>query len=92
LRRGGSEPKPDKASVDTFLGPAIPLNRRRESRESLMSFAAGLRHALDLRQSDVVSELKRGDSLEDILNRHLLTVEKMSDSEILTSVLLLSPD
>jgi GAF domain-containing protein len=57
-----------------------------------MSFAAGLRHALDLRQSDVVSELKRGDSLEDILNRRLLTVEKMSDSEILTSVLLLSPD
>src|SRR4029453_9595991 len=57
-----------------------------------MSFAAGLRHALDLRQSDVVSELKRGDSLEEVLNRHLLTVEKMSDSEILTSVLLLSSD
>lgn len=57
-----------------------------------MSFAAGLRHALQLRQSDVASELKRGDSLEDVLNRHLLTVEQMSDSEILTSVLLLSPD
>jgi GAF domain-containing protein len=57
-----------------------------------MSFAAGLRHALDLRQSDVVSELRRGESLEDILNRHLLAVEDMSDSEILTSVLLLSPD
>jgi GAF domain-containing protein len=57
-----------------------------------MSFAAGLRHALDLRQSDVVSELRRGESLEDILNRHLLAVEAMSDSEILTSVLLLSPD
>jgi hypothetical protein len=57
-----------------------------------MSFAAGLRQALDLRQSDVVSELRRGDSLEDILNRHLHTVEQMSDSEILTSVLLLSPD
>jgi GAF domain-containing protein len=57
-----------------------------------MSFAAGLRHALQLRQGDVVSELKRGDSLEDVLNRHLLTVEKMSDSEILTSVLLLSAD
>lgn len=57
-----------------------------------MSFAAGLRQALDLRQSDVVSELKRGDSLEDILNRHLLAVEGMSDSEILTSVLLLSAD
>ncbi|MGN6849214.1 MAG: GAF domain-containing protein [Sphingomicrobium sp.] len=57
-----------------------------------MSFAAGLRHALELRQHDVVSELRRGDSLEDILDRHLLTVEQMSDSEILTSVLLLSKD
>ena len=34
----------------------------------------------------------RGDSLEDVLNRHLLTVEKMSDIEIMTSILLLSPD
>ena len=57
-----------------------------------MSFAAGLRQALELRQHDVVSELRRGDSLEDILDKHLLTVEQMSDSEILTSVLLLSPD
>src|SRR5262245_39498702 len=57
-----------------------------------MSFTAGLRQALDLRQSDVISELRRGDSLEDVLNRHLLTVEGMSDGEILTSVLLLSPD
>lgn len=57
-----------------------------------MTFAAGLQQALQLRQSDVVSELKGGDSLEEVLNRHLLTVEKMSDSEILTSVLLLSPD
>jgi GAF domain-containing protein len=57
-----------------------------------MSFVAGLRQALDLRQSDVVSELSRGDSLEEILNRHLLTVERMSDREILTSILLLSPD
>jgi GAF domain-containing protein len=57
-----------------------------------MSFAAGLRQALQLRQRDVASELQRGDSLEEILNRHLLTVEEMSDDEILTSVLLLSPD
>jgi GAF domain-containing protein len=57
-----------------------------------MSFAAGLRNALDLRQSDVVSELKRGESLEAILDRHLLAVEDMSDDEILTSILLLSPD
>jgi GAF domain-containing protein len=57
-----------------------------------MSFATKLRHALELRQIDVVSELRRGDSLENILNRHLITVERLSDSKILTSVLLLSPD
>ena len=57
-----------------------------------MSFASGLRRALDLRQRDVVSELRRGDSLEQVLDRHLLTVERMSDIEILTSVLLLSTD
>lgn len=57
-----------------------------------MSFAAGLRQALELRQQDVVDELKRGESLEDILDKHLLTVEQMSDNEILTSVLLLSED
>jgi len=34
-----------------------------------MSFAAGLRKALDLRQGDVVSELRQGESLEHILDR-----------------------
>jgi GAF domain-containing protein len=57
-----------------------------------MSFVAGLGHALDLRQRDVTAELKRGDSLEDVLNKHLRVVEEMSDSEILTSILLLSAD
>ena len=57
-----------------------------------MSFAVGLRNALEVRQSDVISELKRGDSLEEVLNRHLQVVEEMSDNEILTSVLLLSSD
>jgi GAF domain-containing protein len=57
-----------------------------------MTFAAGLQQALQLRQSDVVSELQRGDSLQDVLSRHLVTVEAMSDDEILTSVLLLSVD
>jgi len=57
-----------------------------------MSFAAGLRQALELRQRDLVSELKRGDSLEEVLDRHLLTVEKSADREILTSILLLSAD
>jgi len=64
----------------------------RQDLEPRMSFATGLRKALDLRRADVRAELRRGDSLEDILNRHLLTVEEMSDSEILTSVLILSPD
>ena len=57
-----------------------------------MSFATGLHQALELRQTDVVAELRNGDSLEDILDRHLLAVEGMSDDEILTSVLLLSTD
>ena len=57
-----------------------------------MSFLAGLQQALDLRQLDVISELRHGDSLEEILNKLLLTVEEMSVGEILTSILLLSPD
>src|SRR5690348_10778169 len=57
-----------------------------------MAFLTGLQRALELRQRDVVSELRRGDSLEEVLNRHLLTVERMSDIEILTSILLLSSD
>jgi len=57
-----------------------------------MTFATGLKQLLQLRQRDVVSELRHGDSLEAVLNKHLLTVERNSDSEILTSVLLLSDD
>ena len=57
-----------------------------------MSFATGLRQLLALRQTDVDSELRRGETLENILDKHLLTVEGASDDEILTSVLLLSPD
>lgn len=60
--------------------------------ENHMSFAVGLRSALKVRQSDVVAELQRGDTLEEVLNRHLHVVEEMSDNEILTSVLLLSAD
>ena len=57
-----------------------------------MSFASGLRQLLALRQTDVVAELRRGDTLENILSKHLLTVEGAADDEILTSILLLSPD
>ena len=57
-----------------------------------MSFASGLRQLLALRQTDVVGELQRGDTMEAILDKHLLTVERASDDEILTSILLLSDD
>lgn len=57
-----------------------------------MSFASGLRQLLALRQTDVVAELRRGDTLENILSKHLLTVEGASDDEIFTSILLLSDD
>ena len=57
-----------------------------------MSFATKLRHQLELRQIDVIAELRQGDSLEHILNKHLRTIERLSASEIFTSVLLLSSD
>lgn len=57
-----------------------------------MPFAAGLRESLQVRSKQVPDEFTRGDTLELVLNRHLLTVEQMSDSELLTSILLLSPD
>lgn len=57
-----------------------------------MPFAAGLKQSLYAREDEVASEFLRGDSLEDVLNRHLLTVERMSETELLTSVLLLSSD
>lgn len=57
-----------------------------------MSFAAGLRQVLDVREGLAASELQRGDSLRDILSRHLLAVEEAAETELLTSVLLLSTD
>jgi len=57
-----------------------------------MPFAAGLRHLLYIRDRQLASELNRGDSLEDVLDRHLLTVERMSERELVTSILILSPD
>jgi GAF domain-containing protein len=57
-----------------------------------MPFAAGLRQSLHARHGEVASEFERGDSLEDILDRHLLAVEAMAESELLTSILLLSSD
>lgn len=57
-----------------------------------MPFAAGLRESLEIRDSQVPSEFTRGDSLEHVLNRHLLAVEQNFDGELITSILLLSAD
>jgi len=57
-----------------------------------MPFAAALRRSLEDRDSEVPVEFKRGDSLEDVLNRHLMTVEQMGGDDVFTCILLLSPD
>ena len=57
-----------------------------------MPFAAGLQQSLHARHGEVASEFERGDSLEEILSRHLLAVEAMAESHLLTSILLLSQD
>lgn len=57
-----------------------------------MPFAAALRKSLEDRASDVPAEFSRGDSLEDVLNRHLMTVEKMAGDDAFTCILLLSAD
>jgi GAF domain-containing protein len=62
------------------------------SRERRMPFSPGLRQSLFLRDRQVGLEISRGDSLEEILDRHLLAVERMARGAIVTSILLLSPD
>jgi GAF domain-containing protein len=57
-----------------------------------MAFAAGLRASLQFRKFQTPVEFTNGDDLEQVLNRHLLTVESMADGELITSVLLLSAD
>jgi len=57
-----------------------------------MPFATALRQSLQDRHSDVPAEFRRGDSLEDVLNRHLKTVEQMGGDDVFTCILLLSPD
>jgi GAF domain-containing protein len=57
-----------------------------------MTFAAALRKSLQARGSEVPTEFERGDSLEDVLNRHLVTVEQMGGDDVFTCILLLSPD
>ena len=57
-----------------------------------MPFAAALRKSLQDRDSEAPAEFMRGDSLEEVLNRHLMTVERMGGDDAFTCVLLLSPD
>jgi hypothetical protein len=57
-----------------------------------MPFAAALRKSLQDRDSEVPAEFLRGDSLEEVLNRHLMTVEQMGGDDVFTCILLLSPD
>jgi hypothetical protein len=57
-----------------------------------MPFAAALQKSLQDRGSDVPGEFLRGDSLEDVLNRHLMTVEQMGGDDVFTCILLLSAD
>src|SRR6476469_4619398 len=57
-----------------------------------MPFSASFRKLLQDRGSEVPAEFKRGDSLEDVLNRHLRTVEQMGGDDVFTCILLLSPD
>ena len=57
-----------------------------------MAFAAALRKSLQDRGSEAPAEFRRGDSLEDVLNRHLMTVERLGDGDTFTCILLLSPD
>jgi GAF domain-containing protein len=57
-----------------------------------MPFSARLRQSLFDRDCEVASEFRRGDSLEEVLDRHLLAVEAMAEGELLTSILLLSDD
>lgn len=57
-----------------------------------MAFSMGLRQSLQARHSEAEFERVRGDCLEDILDRHLLAVERMAETELVTSILLLSSD
>lgn len=57
-----------------------------------MPFAAALRKSLEDRGGEVPAEFGRGDNLEDVLNRHLMTVEQMGGDDVFTCILLLSAD
>ena len=57
-----------------------------------MPFASALQTSLEVRASQVPSEIERGDTLEHVLDRYLLAVERNFDGRLVTSILLLSAD
>lgn len=57
-----------------------------------MPFALQLQESLLHRQSSIAEEFAAGDSLMEVLGRHLLAVEAAADSDMLTSILLLDDD
>ena len=57
-----------------------------------MPFAPALRKSLQHRGIEAPAEFMRGDSLEEVLNRHLMTIERMGGDDVFTCILLLSPD
>ena len=57
-----------------------------------MAFAHHLLDSLKDREREVGREFAAGASLETVLSRHLLTVERAAETEMLTSILLLDPD
>lgn len=60
--------------------------------ETALAFTVDLRDSLRERTSRVPVEFAGGESLEAVLSRHLLAVESLSDSVLLTSILLLDSD
>lgn len=57
-----------------------------------MTFAVQLQDSLRHRQNSVADEFAAGDSLGEVLSRHLLAVEAAADSDLLTSILLLDEE
>ena len=57
-----------------------------------MLFAARLHESLQFRDNQAPIELANGESLTDVLSKHLLAVEALSAYDVITSILLLSGD
>lgn len=57
-----------------------------------MPFALELQDSLRQRHNSIAEEFAAGDSLTEVLSRHLLTVEAAADGDLLTSILLLDEE